>query len=233
MCDLHHCWLNKLQHRQKLQNYTHKFWNLWRVFCFAPHKLNFGEFMNFSFTHCVNEDEKSLNQQTKMNCATSTSRSESMKNQTCLKLTWTAQLRKQLFWPGPLRRPLVSVSWCCWFDCEVKMFIGKFRVIGDLLDAAMCGWKFVPTVILWFSSELSRRYRCWPFIDFYEWRLSSSVKKRWKNLMWVTSLSVGFGKCKSKSMKRRQTTEQFNHLRLWHLQSMAKQKSPQEWIDKR
>lgn len=37
-----------------------------------------------------------------------------------LALTWTAQLRKQLFWPGPLRSPLVSVSWCIWADDEVK-----------------------------------------------------------------------------------------------------------------
>lgn len=81
-------------------------------------------------------------------------------------LTWTAQLRKQLFWPGPLRSPLVSVNWCCWFDGDVKKFIGKFRVIIDLFDTAMCGWKFVPTVILSFLSELSRRYRRRAFIDF-------------------------------------------------------------------
>ena len=30
--------------------------------------------------------------------------------------TWTAQLRKQLFCPGPLRSPFVSIKWYCWFD---------------------------------------------------------------------------------------------------------------------
>lgn len=73
-----------------------------------------------------------------------------------LGLTWTAQLRKQLFWPGPLSRPLVSlVSWCgAEDDAAAKKFIGKCRVMGEPLVALRCAWNAEPTVI-WSPSRLN------------------------------------------------------------------------------
>lgn len=79
-------------------------------------------------------------------------------------LTWTAQLRKQLFWPGPLRSPLVSVNWWLWFEGEVKKFIGKFFMSGrGIVEDARCGGKVVPTVMILFQKIflLSFSFYCW------------------------------------------------------------------------
>lgn len=57
-----------------------------------------------------------------------------------IKLTCTAQLRKQLFCPGPLRSPFVSIRWwfCAWLDAkkEFREFCIK-----------ICCWNFPPIVI--------------------------------------------------------------------------------------
>lgn len=64
-----------------------------------------------------------------------------------IRLTWTAQLRKQLFWPGPFRSPFVSVSWWFWFG-EVKKFIGKFFISGRDMFGARWGGNVEPTVMV-------------------------------------------------------------------------------------
>lgn len=123
---------------------------------FAPHETNLKFSWNFernlANTYIVKLDLHSITQHYKW--------------WTNFELTWTAQLRKQLFWPGPLSSPFVSVSWwCCIFDGDEKKFIGKFLIIGDWFDDAMCGWNVVPIVILlvfsrWVSS-LSRLVVYW------------------------------------------------------------------------
>lgn len=59
------------------------------------------------------------------------------------RLTWTAQLRKQLFCPGPLRSPFVSVVKFKWCDCEgAKIFL-------EFCIKICCCWK-APIVIVTF-----------------------------------------------------------------------------------
>lgn len=79
-------------------------------------------------------------------------------------LTWTAQLRKQLFCPGPLRSPFVSVKFK-WCDCEGENIFREFCI------KICCCWK-APIVIVAFLFVMSTS------IEF-----KSSVNE-WKKYLW-------------------------------------------------
>lgn len=133
--DTNYCWVTSL----KL---------IWRLVNF-----NFHKFLGIFRTHNVLMNINNWKSTTNMNRKSTVAQLKKQNKQRKLeaRLTWTAQLRKQLFCPGPLRSPFVSLTWwSCWFEGDVKMFIGKFLIIGgrEVFDEAKWGWNVVPTVIL-------------------------------------------------------------------------------------